>query len=101
MLDTGRPSDLAARGDGNRTRRHHNEIRDTESVHVRYRRGDFAFDDVEVSLASSVGAPARFLSSMMATSFSVSSSGTEIAAQRPPVMSWIVASMSSGEWLRP
>ncbi|COY94062.1 Uncharacterised protein [Mycobacterium tuberculosis] len=29
------------------------------------------------------------------------SPGTEIAAQRPRVISWIVASMSSGEWLRP
>jgi len=35
---------------------------------------------------------ALFLSSMMATSFSVSLSGTEIAAQRPGATLWIVAS---------
>ncbi|CNW45976.1 Uncharacterised protein [Mycobacterium tuberculosis] len=28
-------------------------------------------------------------------------SGTAIAAQRPEVISWMVASMSSGAWLRP
>ena len=52
---------------------------------------------------SSLASPldARFLTSMMATTFSVSSSETEIAAQRPGEMVWIVASRSSGEWLRP
>ena len=53
-----------------------------------------------LSIASSWESP-RFLSSMMATSFSTPSSGTAIAAQRLRVTSWIVASMSSGEWLRP
>ena len=54
-----------------------------------------------LSIASSSESP-RFLSSMMATSFSMlRSSGTDIAAQRLRVISWIVASMSSGEWLRP
>ncbi|CNL36811.1 Uncharacterised protein [Mycobacterium tuberculosis] len=41
---------------------------------------------------------------MMVTSFSPpapASSGTAIATHRPLVISWIVASMSSGEWLRP
>src|SRR5271156_320407 len=46
-LDTGRSSDLAAGGDGNRTRCYHNEIRDAESVQVGYRKGDFTFDDLE------------------------------------------------------
>lgn len=49
--------------------------------------------------SSRVASP--FLSSAMATSFSVPSSGTASATQRPRVISWIVASMSSGEWLRP
>src|ERR1700757_534219 len=44
LLDTGRSPDLPTCGDGNRTRRHQNEIRDTEAVRVGYRRGDFTFD---------------------------------------------------------
>src|SRR4051812_8400651 len=46
-------------------------------------------------------AAARFLHSMIATSFSVPSSATAIAAQRPGATLWIVASRSSGGWLRP
>ncbi len=53
-----------------------------------------------LSLASSWDSP-RFFSSMMATSFSVRSSGTDIAAHRPRVISWIVASMSSGAVVTP
>ncbi len=47
------------------------------------------------------GASTRFLTSMMTTSFSVEPSGTAMAAHRLRLISWIVASMSSGEWLRP
>ena len=37
QLDTMRSSDLAAGGDGNRTRCHHNEIRDAQTMRVEYR----------------------------------------------------------------
>ena len=66
----------------------------------RDRRGDIVFDAGELLKAILAGL-ARFLSSAMATSFSIPSSGTDIATQRPRVIIWIVASMSSGEWLRP
>lgn len=50
--------------------------------------------------AVAVAAKASVLRDMgvdvMVTSFSVRSSGTAIATTRPPVISWIVASMSSG-----
>ncbi|CNH91245.1 Uncharacterised protein [Mycobacterium tuberculosis] len=46
-------------------------------------------------IASSVESP-RFLTSMMVTSFSVLFCGTDIAATRPRVIAWTVASMSSG-----
>jgi hypothetical protein len=45
--------------------------------------------------ASSSESP-RFFNSMMVTSFSVSSTATEIAATRPPVIPRTVDSMSSG-----
>ncbi|CFS35981.1 Uncharacterised protein [Mycobacterium tuberculosis] len=48
-------------------------------------------------LSLSVSKLPRLLSSTMATSFSTPLLGTAIAAQRPRVISWIVASMSSGE----
>lgn len=53
------------------------------------------FTDRSLSMDSSLEVP-RLFSSMIATSCSVRSSGTAIAATRPPVISWIVASMSSG-----
>ena len=51
---------------------------------------------VRSRVSASSSEPPRFLSSTIATSRSVRSSGIEIAATRPPVISWIVASMSSG-----
>ncbi|COZ53151.1 Uncharacterised protein [Mycobacterium tuberculosis] len=53
------------------------------------------FTERSLSMTSSAVLPRR-LNSMIATSCSVMSSGTAIAAARPPVISWIVASMSSG-----
>jgi hypothetical protein len=46
-----------------------------------------------LSIASASGCT-RFLSSMMVTGFSVPSSATDIATERPRVSPWIVASMA-------
>ena len=77
--------------------RYQNEIPDVQAVRLGYRGGDIALD---------LGEPAhrvpdrlrsvRFLSSMTVTRFSVLFTGTDIAATRPRVISWTVASMSSG-----
>jgi hypothetical protein len=53
------------------------------------------FTSLSQRVASSVES-LRFLSSMMVTSCSVLFTGTDIAATRPRVISWTVASMSSG-----
>jgi hypothetical protein len=59
--------------------------RDTQTVKVWYRRGDFRLTMSSFCIASSSELP-RFLRSMMVTGFSVPSSGRAIAAHRPRVM---------------
>ena len=48
VLDTRRSPDLPTCGDRNRTRRHHDEIRDAKTVRVGDRRGDFTFNGDEL-----------------------------------------------------
>ncbi len=48
LLDIRRSPDLPTGGDRNRTRRHHNQIRDAKTVRVQDRRGDFTHDGDEL-----------------------------------------------------
>ena len=95
-LDTGRPSHLAARRERNRTGRHQNEIRDAQAVRGRNGRHDLTLDRTQPVRLLLAGSRSLGGSSTIATRRSVRSSGTDIAATRPPAISLIVASMSSG-----
>ncbi len=76
-----------------------NEIRDAQAVRLRYRRGDFTFDDAELVHRILVG---------VAPLLEFDDGDQLLGADHPEplsprsglrVISWIVASMSSGEWL--
>jgi hypothetical protein len=67
--------------------------RDAETVRRRDRRGDFTFDDGELVQSSRVRV-AALREFDDGTRFSVPSSGNAIAAHRPRVISWMIASVS-------
>ena len=94
--------DLATCGEGNRTGLHQNEIRHTQTVRLRYRRGDFTPDDAYPLHRSVFG----FVPLLEFDDGDQLFGAVIVREPLSPrsglrVISWIVASMSSGEWLRP
>lgn len=69
-------------------------------MRIKYRRGDVTLDDAQPVRHILVGV-SPFLEFDNRDQLFGAVVGTAIAAQRPEVISWMVASMSSGAWLRP
>jgi hypothetical protein len=95
LLDTGGASDLAARRGRNRPGWYQYEVRDVQTVRLGYRRGDVVLDDAELVHRVVAGIAAALKLDDGDQLLGVIQRN-RYRRDRPPVISFTVASMSSG-----